>query len=170
MGSFTFSFPFIKFSRQPLTSASIETPRISKRVQEIIKKIVEESSFDVPKTMIDRQKEYLKKDISENLSRQGYNETMVADYFEKFAGDLDVKAEFQVRASLVLDNLAKKYGVETSEADFETKLEESAKQFGMEIADIKKFYDGNAEAKKNMMFSLREEITFKKIMEEVKVS
>ena len=62
--------------------------------QEIIKKIVEESTFDVPKTMIDRQTEYLQKDIQENLSRQGYNEAMVKDYFEKFAGDLTAKSEF----------------------------------------------------------------------------
>ena len=137
--------------------------------QDIIKKIVEECSFDVPKVMIDRQKEFLKKDMADNLSKQGYNETMIADYFAKFSGDLDGKAEFQVRASLVLDSLAKKYKVETSEADFEAKLEESAKQFGMEVADIKKFYDGNEEAKKNMMFSLREEKTFNKVMEEVKV-
>ncbi len=138
--------------------------------QDIIKKVVKESSFDVPKVMIERQKEFIKKDLTENLSRQGYNETMIQDYFEKFAGDLDEKATFQVRASLVLDTLAKKYEVITSEADFEAKLEESAKQFGMEVADIKKFYKGNEEAKKNMMFSLREEKTFNKIMEEVKVS
>ncbi|RLA64686.1 MAG: trigger factor [Epsilonproteobacteria bacterium] len=138
--------------------------------EEIIKKIVTESAFDVPQTMVERQKEFLEKDMRENLSKQGYNESMVKDYFEKFAGDLSTKAEFQVRASLVLDTLTKKYNIETSEADFEEKLSESAQQFGMEVADIKKFYDGNAEAKKNMMFSLREEKTFKKIMEEVKVS
>lgn len=132
--------------------------------QEILEKLVAENKFDIPMALLAQQKESLKKDIEGNLRNQGFNDLMVEEYFEKWAGDLTSKAEFQVRSGLILDKLGKDYHIETTEADFERKLEEMATQSGLSVDEIKKYYGSNQNIKKNMMYGIREEMTFEKLV------
>ncbi len=137
--------------------------------QEILEKLIEANKFDVPASLVSQQEASLKEDLSRNLKGQGFNEQMLGEYFEKWAGDLSEKATFQVRSGLILDNLAKKYNVEASDSDFDAKIEEMAAGSGMEAEQIKSYYGSDAKLKGNLMYAIREEKTFEKLKEEIKV-
>ncbi|MCO4795602.1 MAG: hypothetical protein KC493_17925 [Bacteriovoracaceae bacterium] len=83
---------------------------------------------------------------------------------------MKTKAIFQVKSGLILDNLAKKYNVESTDADLEKKIAETADGTGADIEQIKKYYTSNEQVKKNMMYAIREEKTFDKIKEEVTIA
>lgn len=142
----------------------------SKLQQQILEKLIEENQFDVPKALIDDQKEGVKQDLTRNLKQQGFNDQMITLYFERWDADVTSKALFQVRSGLILDKLAKKFNVEATEADLDAKIEEMVAQSGMKKEEIAKFYKSNDNVKRNLMYSIREEKTFENLMKEVKVS
>lgn len=137
--------------------------------QEILEKLVEENSFEVPAAMIKQQEDYLKQDLTRNLKQQGFTDEMCDEYFSKWEDDMKTKATFQVKSGLILDNLAKKYNVESTDEDLEKKIAETAEGTGADIEQIKSYYTSNEQIKKNMMYAIREEKTFEKIKEEVKI-
>lgn len=138
--------------------------------QEILEKLVKENKFDVPATLVENQVKYLQEDLSKNLKSQGFNDQMVAEYFERWKADINTKAEFQVRSGLVLDHLAQEYKIETSESDFNKKLEDSAKTAGIDFETVKKYYSSNEQIKNNMMYAIREEKTFEALKKKIKIS
>jgi trigger factor len=143
---------------------------LEKLHQEILEKLVKENKFDVPATLVQNQEKYLQEDLSKNLKSQGFNDLMVEEYFKRWATDLTTKAEFQVRSGLVLDHLAQEFKVETSDADFNKKIEESAAQAGMDVETVKKYYSSNSQIKNNLMYAIREEKTFEELKKKLKVA
>lgn len=138
--------------------------------QEILEKIVEDNKFDVPMALLAQQQDHLRKDLEGNLKNQGFNEQMMEEYFTKWSDDMTAKAEFQVRSGLILDGLGKEYGIETSDSDLDEKIAETAAQSGLEPDKIREYYTSNANMKNNMMYAIKEEKTFKKLIESLKVS
>ena len=137
--------------------------------QEILEKLVSENEFDVPVALIAQQEEHLKEDVKKTLSQQGFNEEMMADYFEKWKDDLREKAIFQVKSGLILDSFAKENNIEANQEDYEKKLEEVAKTSGLGVDQIKGFYDQDEKMKNNLMFAVREEKTFEKMYDLVTI-
>lgn len=138
--------------------------------QEILEKMIKENTFDLPNTLIEQQKQAVKEDLKTNLKQQGLNDQMMESYFEKWDADITNKAAFQVRSGLVLDTLAKKYNIEAVESDLEKKIDEMVEQSGFERKQVESYYKGNANIKKNLMFAIREEKTFAKVISMMKVS
>ena len=138
--------------------------------QEILEKLVQENKFDVPATLVQNQEKYLQEDLAKNLKSQGFNESMVAEYFDRWKSDITTKASFQVRSGLILDHLAQQFNIETSDADFNKKIEESAATAGMDVETVKKYYSTNSQIKNNLMYAIREEKTFEEIKKKIKIS
>jgi trigger factor len=137
--------------------------------EEILKKLVEENSFDVPAALVEQQKTSVREDLGGNLKQQGFDEGMVKTYFEKWDDDITQRAEFQVRSGLLLDKLAKKYEVEALDADLDVKIEEMASQSGMDKEQVATYYKSNEQVKSNLMYAIREEKTFEKLIADMKV-
>lgn len=142
----------------------------SKLQQQILEKLIEENAFDVPKALLNDQKESVKQELTRTLKQQGFNDQMIALYFERWDNDVTNKALFQVRSGLILDKLARKYNVEATESDLDSKIDEMAAQSGMKKEEIAKYYKSNENVKRNLMYAIREEKTFQQIMKDVKVS
>lgn len=138
--------------------------------QQILEKLVGENQFDVPKTMMLQQENHVREDLKNNLKQQGFNDVMVEEYFDKWAADIQKKAEFQVRSGLILDSLANEYKIETSDKDFDAKIEEMAKGANVSVDEVKKYYKSNDNIKKNLMYAIREEKTFEVLKSKMKVS
>ena len=102
--------------------------------------------------------------------QQGFNEEMTKQYFDKWSEDLTTKATFQVRSGLILDKLARQYNVESTDADLEKKVKETSESMGLDQEQVRKYYNSSNEIKQNLMFAIREEKTFEKLLAEVKVS
>jgi trigger factor len=142
----------------------------TKLQQQILEKLIEENKFEVPVALIEDQKESVKQDLSRTLKQQGFNDQMIALYFERWNDDVTNKASFQVRSGLILDKLAKKYNIESTEADLDVKIDEMVSQSGMKKDEIAKFYKSNENIKRNLMYAIREEKTFAALVKDMKVS
>jgi trigger factor len=142
----------------------------TKLQQEILEKLISENQFEVPTALIEDQKQSVKEELSRNLKQQGFNDQMIGLYFERWDADVTQKALFQVRSGLILDKLAKKYNIESTEADLDVKIEEMVSQSGMKKEEITKFYKSNENVKRNLMYAIREEKTFAALMKDMKVS
>lgn len=143
---------------------------VKQKLQEdILKKLIEDNKFDVPSALIASQRKSVQDELANNLKAQGFNESMVETYFEKWADDVDAKAEFQVRSGLILDKLANQFNVESTDEDLEAKIDEMAEQSGMEKEQLSSYYKSNEQVKSNIMYAIREEKTFDKIIELVKI-
>lgn len=142
----------------------------AKLQQEILEKLIAENQFEVPKALVDDQKESVKQELSRTLKQQGFNDQMIQLYFERWDADVTSKASFQVRSGLILDKLARKYNVEATEADLDAKIDEMVSQSGMKKDEIAKFYKSNENIKRNLMYAIREEKTFAALQKDMKVS
>lgn len=138
--------------------------------QEILDKLIEDNQFDVPVTMIAQQRVAIEEDLKRNLKAQGFTDDMTKTYFKKWSEDLNKKADFQVRSGLILNELAKKYSIESTEQDFENKLKEMVEGTQLTEDQVNSFYKNNEKVKKNIMYAIREEKTFDKIKSEMKIS
>jgi trigger factor len=143
---------------------------VEKLNNEILEKLVAENPFDVPKALVAQQEKMLAQDLEKSLEQQGFNDELKKEYFEKWGGDLKEKALFRVRSGVILDNLARDFEIETNDSDFEAKIEESAGVSGVDPAQIKQYYESNPQLKSNVMYAIREEKTFDKIKETVKLN
>jgi trigger factor len=137
--------------------------------EEILNKLIEDNSFDVPNALIDSQKKSVQDELSHNLKAQGFDDNMVKTYFEKWDSDVTSKALFQVKSGLILDKLAKSLNIESSDSDFDAKIEEIASQSGMEKDQLSGYYAGNEQIKANLMYAIREEKTFAALIEKMNV-
>lgn len=141
----------------------------SKLHQQVLEKLVEENKFDVPSALIEQQKKGVQQDLENNLKQQGFDDNMVKTYFAKWDADVTQRAEFQVRSGLILDKIAKSFKIEATDADLESKIEEMAKASGMEAEQLGSYYKSNDNIKQNLMYAIREEKTFDKLISSMKV-
>jgi len=160
---------FLDKNRETLKKQKERTAE-QKLHQEILEKFVGDNTFDVPHALIRQQEDHLKNELRGTLQGQGFNDSMMEEYFSKWHGDLQKKAEFQVKSAVVLDTLAKKYKVEVKESDFKEKFDEMASSTGMKVEQVEKFYTENSNAKNNLNYAVREEKTFAQLVKEIKVS
>ena len=61
------------------------------------------------------------------------------------------------------------YKIEATDADLDAKIKEMAEQSGMEADQLASYYKANEQIKSNIMYAIREEKTFDKIIAEVKL-
>jgi len=137
--------------------------------QQILEKVIAENEFDIPSTLVSQQEEHLKQDLTRTLKQQGFTDDMTGEYFSRWSEDLNTKAQFQVRSGLLLDKLAKEWNIETTDEDFNKKIEETALMAKVDAEQVKKYYNSDPQIKNNLRFAIREEKTFDKIKEIVKV-
>lgn len=135
--------------------------REEKRVRDDLKNrilhaLVEANSFQVPDSMIQEQKKILVEDVHKRMEGQGMTHDQFHEYAEKWDKDFDKSAEFVIRSSLLINSIAKKEKLFSSDEDFQKKLEEYAKQSGIEIEKIKGFYS-KPENKSRLSFQMTEE-------------
>ncbi len=142
----------------------------TKLQQQILEKLIDDNKIEVPQALIEEQKEGVKQDLSKTLKQQGFNEQMIALYFERWNDDVTNKAAFQVRSGLILDKLAKKFNIEAKESDLDAKIDEMVSQSDMKKDEIAKFYKSNENIKRNLMYAIREEKTFDALIKQMKVS
>jgi trigger factor len=135
----------------------------------ILEKIIEMTPFDVPKSLILAQEEYIKDDLSKTLRQQGMNSEMSHEYFDKWKEDITKKAIYQVRSGLILDTLAKEFAVETTPDDIEAKIDEMSQGGVAKKEDILKYYRTSPDNLRNLNYKIREEKTFKKLLSLIKL-
>ena len=117
--------------------------RARKRIEdEAIRKVAEASEIDVPEEMIETQINSAVNDYANNMSQSGIS---ISEYFrftgmtiEKLRDQIRPETVDRIRASLVLEEIAKVENIEATDEDVHAKLEEAAERYNMKVEDIEK--------------------------------
>ncbi|MBR6273961.1 MAG: trigger factor, partial [Lachnospiraceae bacterium] len=111
---------------------------------EAVSKAAANSTIDIPKPMIDSQKEQMAQDFAYRLQAQGMN---MEQYFQftgfdknRFFETMEPQAISAIRTRLTLEAVAKAEGLEVTDEDMDKEYERMAKQYNMEADKVKEVF------------------------------
>jgi trigger factor len=137
--------------------------------EEILSKLVESHSFEVPPTMVDRELEALARHHATQMARRGMDVMKTFDV-KKFREENTPMAVKRVKGTLILDEIGEKEKVEITDQELSTALSTMAKASGKTVDDLKKYYekhDGNLDSLRD---SLKQEKTLGLLLSRAKKS
>jgi trigger factor len=108
---------------------------------EIVDKIIEAATMDIPQPMVDSQVNQMAEDFAQRVKHQGLS---IEQYFQftgmnpqKFLESLKPQAVKRIQSRLVLEAVAKAENIEVSEEEMEKELTEMATMYQMEADKLK---------------------------------
>lgn len=134
----------------------------------LLKALVNRNPVPVPKTMFDEQKELLTNDVKGRLAQQGFGEEEFKSYLEKWDNDFNESANFMIQSSFLIHAIAEKENLLATNADVDAKIEEYAKQTGIELSKLKSFYK-EGENKARLSHKITEEKVVDLLVSKAKV-
>ncbi|MCR4695636.1 MAG: trigger factor [Pseudobutyrivibrio sp.] len=143
-----------------------------KRAQEdeAIAKIVEDSEMELPDAMVDYQVDQMINDFANNMAGQGLSIQQYMQFtgmtMDAFREQVRPDAIARTESSLVLEAVAKAEKIEASDADVDAKLEEMAKQYGMEVDKIKQLVGDSEKESMKKDIAIEKAVAF--IMDNIK--
>ncbi len=152
-----------KDERRKLEEANAEKAK-KEYEDKVVEKAIEACEVEIPEAMIDREADYMIKDIDYRLQYQGLNVEKYAQILgttiDAMKNDFKEPAAKNVRRGLVLDAIAKAEGVEASEEEIAAKAEEIAKQYKSE--DVENIKNQIIASQKDI---IRDELVNNKVIE-----
>jgi trigger factor len=134
-----------------------ESKRIENDVRtKVIEALVERNPVELPKTLVQEQKQMLQEDVKKRLSDQGFNDEQIEEYLGKWGTDVETSARFMVHSSFLVDQLATDHNLHWTEDDFNARMDEMAKSSGLEVEKLKEFY-GQPKMKSRLCFRITED-------------
>jgi trigger factor len=127
--------------------------------EQIRRTLLERNSFEVPKTLVDRQVVSMIEDTAKRLVSQGVDLKKVTMDFEKMRERFAPNAERSVRLSLLLSAIAEKEGIDVPYSEIETEMKELAAGAGIGYEKIREMF-GDEER----MDNLRNRLLDRKVM------
>ena len=124
--------------------SQLDEETFSSQREEFVEKLLAETSFDIPRSLIDRRKIRMLENLAEDLSRrnltlEGYLGSLEADgKREEFDDDLNQSAESAVRRDLVLEKLHEVVGTEIDNEEFNHAIGHLAAREGKDVARFKR--------------------------------
>lgn len=106
----------------------------------LLKLLVQNNPVEVPPSMHKEQKQLLVEDTKKRMTEQGLPESELEAYITKWDADLNQTANEMIQSGFIIDAVAAKHTLHCTNEDLENKMQEYAKQTGLEIAKIKDFY------------------------------
>ena len=148
--------------------------REQKRVRDdmrnrLLHRLVELNPIQVPRSMVREQKEVLIDDVHHRMESQGMKHEEFEQYREKWDKDFEKSAEFVISSSLLVNEIAKKENLFSTEDEFNQKLADYAVQSGIEIEKIRAYYD-KPEARSRLRFQMTEDKVMEFLISKAKIS
>lgn len=125
---------------------------------QLIKAFVDANPVEVPKALFEEQRKALVNDFQNRLKQQGFSDENFQEYQDKWNEDFDKTATFMVQSAFLIDQLSDEENLKATNADVDNKIEEMAKQVGMEKEKVAAFYK-----EKNGLSKLEYQITEDKV-------
>jgi trigger factor len=119
-----------------------ETKRVNDDMRNrLMKALVDANPVEVPQSLLKDQKKTLIEDFEKRMSQQNMSPAEFEDYKQKWDGDFTETASYMIQSSFLIDKIAGDQNLRATPADVEAKLQEYAQQTGLELAQIKEFYN-----------------------------
>ena len=144
-----------------------------KRAQEneAIDIIVEASQMEIPDVMIENQVQSMMEDFANRISQSGLSMEQYMQFsgtsVEQMTEQMKPEALKRIQSTLVLEEIAKKEGIEVSEEDVDAELEKMAGMYGMKAEQLKEYMGESERESMEMEISIQKAIEL--IMEHAQV-
>ncbi len=119
--------------------------------QDILSKLIENTSFEVPEALVNQETQEMVNDTQNRLVAQGLDVSGMD--LAQLQTDIRKDAERKVRAKLILDKIAKIESIEITDEDIDKGLGEIAARLGQDVDTIR-----NLHIRNNLMDSLRKHV------------
>ena len=130
------------------------------RAEEDIRKgLVARVSFEVPKTLVDRQILAMMEDTANRMASQGIDLKKVNMDYEKMRDRFAPNAERAVRVSLILEAIARKENIDVAFSEIETEMKAIAEGLRMDYEKVRQLY-----GEEERMDDLRNKLLARKVM------
>lgn len=135
----------------------------------VLRQLVKANPVEVPQSLMEQQKQVIIQDVQQRMMQQGMNEAEFEEYKKKWDADFTQSAGFMVQSTFLVDALADKLNLRAQPADLEAKIDEFARQTGIERAKVAEFY-GKPERRSRLAFQVTEERVIAYLLEKAKVT
>ncbi len=111
--------------------------------EEFLNKLAEQTKVEIPKALIDRQRESMERDIENDLRAQKLTFAEYRKYLEgegklsEFEDNLTQSAQIRVLRDLALEKLTEQLGTQLNEDEWRTALENYARQQRVSVARLR---------------------------------
>jgi trigger factor len=136
--------------------------------EELLSKIVDAHSFDVPPGMVERELQAMARQQATRMARQGMD--VKSFDIAKFREENRSLAEKRVRGLLILDAIAEKEKIEVNEQEISSAFAMMARTSGQSVEAIKKYYESLDGGIDNLRSSLIQEKTLGLLLSRAKKS
>jgi trigger factor len=117
--------------------------------EQLMDRLVETHSFDVPPSMVDRQIRYLIERHQSRQRAQGGAPAGTQPSPEELRKEIQPHAQRQVKATLILEKIAELEKVEVSDAEVQKRVEDAARVAGERAQAVRHYYE-RADARENL--------------------
>lgn len=122
--------------------------------EEVLLAFLESNPLEVPRSLVQRQLEFILQDVLQMLKRQQFGDSLIQDYLRKHQKDFEARAEREVRIALLLPKVVEAEKISVGEADLKAHFEQIAAQSGQKLEAIEKFYAENTQRKQELMHEM----------------
>ncbi len=136
--------------------------------EEILSKLVEAHSFDVPPGMAERELQSMARQQATRMARRGMD--MKTFDIAKFREQNQALAEKRVKGLLLLDVVAEKESVDVSDQEVDSALAAMAKSSGQTVDAVRKYYESLDGGLENLRSTLVHEKTLALLLSRAKKS
>ena len=124
---------------------------------DLLKNLIEKNTFDVPQSLVAAQARSLAQEVAQNLKQQGFNDEMIQEALKTEIPNLQTRADGQVRASLILDGIAKKENIAVTQEEVKAELKRMAEGMKIEEDRVAEYYEKTPSRMEDLEFRIREE-------------
>ncbi len=135
----------------------------------VVKALVEANPVEVPRLLVEQQKESLVEDFKGRMKQQGLNESEFSEYKAKWDKEFESSAVFMVKSTFLLDALAEMLKLRASKNEVEEKINEYAAQNKIEVARLQEFYN-KPERRSRLAFQVTEEKVVNHLVSKAKIT
>jgi len=108
-----------------------------------VDKLLQETTFEVPESLIEEQTKSLVSDTKLRLAAQGVNFDNLGITEEKLHGDYREMAKKQVRTFLILEKIADQEGITVTDGEADDRLREISERTHQKFDVVKRYYEKN---------------------------
>ncbi len=139
-----------------------EKSKIESRMHDnLVKALIEKNPIEVPETLVEKQLNFLVENVTNDLSMQNLSLAAIGSDEKKIRSEYKNTALLQVKGTLLLEEVAKKEGIEIGENELQGKFVEIAEKANKDTDTVEKYYLKNLYAKEALLKQLREEKTLR---------
>lgn len=147
-----------------------KTAEVERKLRsDLLQHLIEKNPFDVPVSLVQAQTRVLAQDVAGNLKQQGFTDPMIQEALAAELENLKKRAENQVRASLILESIAKKESVSVTQDEIKEELGRMAISMKVEEDRLHEFYTTNPDRREDLEYRMREDRAVKLLLDKAKV-